>query len=346
VLWVALVVVAASAATLADAHLPARSHAVSPGGGFRDAARAPSRTYVSATTWLGGQTTAGTGETVTVYVSTSLAPELGTPRTWADYFAGLVHGAELSKLVAYVATYTEVQNLCGGGDAVGCYGGGQLATIGESLSWVDREDVASHEYGHHVAFNRDNSPWQAVAWGTKRWASLSNICARAAAGTVFPGDEAGRYRLNPGEGFAEAYRATNEAKNGASTFDWQLVDPSFYPDAAALQAVERDVLEPWSPSAKATAYRGRFAEGGKRTWTLTLPTPLDGQLLVTIRLPANKPYSLSLLAANRRTVLARGLWSAATQKSVNFTVCGQRSLVVRVTRVGPAGRFTVVVAGP
>ncbi len=260
----------------------------------------------SATTWIGGPTKAVTGETVTVYVSALLASEFRTPQGWADFFAGLVHGSELSSLTAYVATYAEIQSICGSDDALGCYGWGELYTIGEPLPWADPQDVATHEYGHHVALNRDNHPWQAVDWGTKRWASVANICARAATGAVYPGDEGDRYKLNPGEGFAEVYRATNEWRKGASSFDWQVVDGSFYPDSVALQAVEQDVLKPWTKSSASVA-RPRFTANGKKTWTLSVATPLDGQLTATLSLPTTKPYKLLAAHAGRQAARCRGL---------------------------------------
>jgi hypothetical protein len=93
-------------------------------------------------------------------------------------------------------------------------------------------------------------------------------------GTVFPGDEGQHYRQNPGEGFAEAYRALNNSKHGATTFDWPIVDTIFYPDTTALQAVEQDVLQPWTAPTVKTV-RGRFTTKGRRRFTLTLSTPLD-----------------------------------------------------------------------
>jgi hypothetical protein len=295
-------------------------------------------------TWLGGPTQASTGETVTVYVSSALPPELGTTQTWADTFAGFVHGPELGSLVAYVTTWAEIQDICGDTYALGCYGGGELYTIGEALPWADPVEIASHEYGHHVALNRDNSPWQAIAWGTKRWATLSNVCVRAAGGSAFPGDETDHYRLNPGEGFAEAYRATNEWKQGATSFDWQIVDGSFYPTTAALQAVEQDVLEPWTQSAP-NVVRARFTEKGKKTWTLAVATPLDGGLKATLSLPGTRPYTLSLLSTDGKT-LATGLWSGARTQTLSFVVCGQRSLLLRVVRGGPAGTFSLAITKP
>lgn len=349
-----VVLAAATAVCLVDATASRpRSENASPGvrtAALLEAAIAPRalsfpETARATLSWTGGRITASTGETLTVYVSTALPPHLGTPQSWADYFAGLMHGSELASLKAYVATLPEVWELCGWEDVVGCYGSSTLVTIGESLPDVSREEVTSHEYGHHVAANRDNAPWRAIDWGTKRWATVANICTRAANGGVFPGDESGRYRLNPGEGFAEAYRAANEGKKGATTFNWPIVDSSFYPDPAALQAVERDVLEPWVQP-PATTVRARFTAEGPKTWKRTVLAPLDGQLSVRLSLAETWPYKLALLTADGRSVLARGSWSSAKDQTLTFTVCGQRSFVLRVSRAGPAGRFAITVRMP
>src|SRR5262249_46532400 len=164
--------------------------------------------------WWGGPRTAATGESVTVFVSDSYPVDDALAQRWADFFAELVHGPELQQLTAYVAPPAEVQETCGSRYAPGCYGGGRIGLIGEPADGasVTPEEVARHEYGHHLAFNRGNPPWQAVDWGPKRWSSLAGICARVTAGTAFPGDEGDHYKENPGEAFAETYRALNDAK--------------------------------------------------------------------------------------------------------------------------------------
>jgi hypothetical protein len=256
----------------------------------------------------------------------------------------LPHGSELGLLTAYVAPLAEIEQLCGS-DALGCYGGNLLATIGDAVDWVPPEDVARHEYGHHVAFNRSNAPWLAVDWGTKRWASYASICARAASGTVYPGDEDAHYRLNPGEAFAETYRVMAEVKAGATGFAWSLVDASFSPDPTALRAVEEDVAKPWTaPTASVAA--ARFRPKGSKTWALNLATPLDGLLEARLTMPTGALYNVSLLSADGKTTLAKSLWSGTGEKALSFQVCGQRSVLIRVTRKGQAGRFRVAFSRP
>lgn len=286
--------------------------------------------------------TASTGDQITLYVSDAYGPD--QVQRWADFYARLPHGSEFGVLTAYVAPLAEVQTMCGD-EALGCYWSNRLVTIGESVGWVPAEEVAAHEYGHHVAFNRSNAPWLAVDWGTKRWASYVNICARAKAGTVYPGNEESWYRLNPGEAFAEAYRVLTETKSGATTFIWSLVDGSFYPDATALRAVEDDVMKPWSASSS-TRLVARFRTSGPKVWTRKVATPLDGIFSLAVTLPRGGLYDVTAVAADGKTVVARALWAGTAEKSATFQICGERSLAIRIVRRGAPGRFSIAMTRP
>jgi hypothetical protein len=296
------------------------------------------RVRLRAASWLGGTYTASTGETVRVLVSEDYPDTQAVGQRWADFLASLVHGSELALVTVYVLTPEEMLSFCGP-YALGCYGGNELAFMGEVADGVTPEEVARHEYGHHIAANRLNPPWLAVAWGPKRWASAADVCARAQRAEVFPGDEDAHYVLNPGEGFAEVYRVLNELKTGAPSFAWPLVDASFAPGSAELHAAEQDVVAPWlGPVAR--SYRARFTQRGNKVWRISVSTPLDGSLAVSLKLPRGALHELDVLAPGGR-ILARGLWSGRAEKRATATVCGERTLVLRVTRKGPEGSFTV-----
>ena len=312
---------------------PGRTTALTPAG----------RRQVRASAFWGHAYTTSTGETVNVSVSDTYPVDEAVGQSWADYFAGLVHGSELQLIHVYVLAPSEVEYVCGEG-SLGCYGSNELVMIGEPSGGIDPKEVAAHEYGHHIAFNRVNAPWVAEDWGTKRWASYANVCRRASGGTAYPGDEGDHYRLNPGEAFAEVYRALNDARAGLAT-TWPIVDATFYPDAAALQAVEDDVARPWTAPTSRTA-QVAFTARGPKVWRLTLRTPLDGQFDAALTMPKGGLYDVSLLAADGSTTLASGLWSGAAQKKLSFTICGQRSLHLRVTRTGLPGRFVVRYSQP
>jgi hypothetical protein len=289
--------------------------------------------------WWGGQYLTSAGEPVTVFVSELYPMNEAVARSWANFFAGLVHGEELRSLRVYIAPIDQVASMCGA-DALGCYGSSTMIISGDTVDGVAPTSVATHEYGHHVAANRLNPPWNTLDWGTKRWASGANVCARTAAGYLFPGNEDGNYHLNPGEAFAETYRVLNERLKGEASVDWQIVDSSFFPDSAALERVQQDVLEPWTAPAT-RRFSARFSSRQSRRWSVRLTTPLDGDLKVTLRLPAGSGHELTLLSADRSNVLARGLWAGSSSKTLNYRVCGARSLVLRVARNGRPGRFSV-----
>jgi hypothetical protein len=286
--------------------------------------------------WHGGRYETTSGESVKVVVSAAYAADSGAGQRWADFFGSLLHGPELSLLTAYVAPLDEVQELCHGSDVLGCYQGNRLVVMGEPAYGVSPQSVAAHEYGHHVAYNRANPPWAAIDWGTKRWATYENVCARTAALTAFPGDEGSMYFLNPGEAFAESFRVLN----GYAPDDWSIVDPSFRPDATALSLLREDVLDPWTPPTVRTI-SARFH--GSQTWTLRLAMPLDGELVARVSPGADE---LTLAGTDTKTVLAEGSWSTGGAKAIDYRVCGRRTVLLRVTRHTSSARFVVRLSSP
>jgi hypothetical protein len=292
--------------------------------------------------WVGGRFAVGAGEAVTVYVSATYGAGEGQAREWANWFASLPHGAELGLLTAYFAPLSEVESICASTDVLGCYAGQRLVSVGDSSTGLTPASIAAHEYGHHVANNRLNSPWAAIDWGTKRWSTYMHICARVQAHTAFPGDEGLNYPFNPGEGFAESYRVLVETNGTAQGYDWPIVDASFRPDQQSLAAIREDVLHPWTGPV-ATTVRGAFLRR-KHVWTSTVPTPLDGDARVELRAARGAIGNVSVVADDGRT-LATGSWTSGGGKSLVYRVCGARSLKLRVTRAG-GPRFTLRLSVP
>jgi hypothetical protein len=304
------------------------------------AAASPSARALQSASWDGGRYTIASGELVTVEVSPAYASDSGAGQRWADFFGSLVHGSELGLLTAYIAPLGEVADICGGsGEVLGCYWNDKLVAVGEVTDGLQPTSVARHEYGHHVAYNRNNAPWSALDWGTKRWASSVNVCARTAAGTAFPGDEGGFYALNPGEAFAESYRVLNEQLAGLPLL-WPILDTSFLPSPASLEALRQDVVDPWTGPATRTV-RAKFRPH-RHVWTTKLATPLDGDLTVRLSQGAD---DLQLVGDSRK-VLATGSWTSTGGKAVQFRICGQRSLTIRVRAGGRPAPFTLKVTKP
>jgi hypothetical protein len=310
---------------------------------FHDGALALRKLEAPLVAWHGGPTVAQTGEQVTVYVSDSYTADQNDVQGWADFIAGLVHGPELGLLTAYIATPDEVEGLCGA-NALGCYEEDRLVAIGDPIDGVTPQEVVMHEYGHHVALNRLNAPWPAVDWGPKYWATEQNVCARADDLTAFPGDEGLEYRLNPGEAFAETYRVLNEDPTLVNAFDWSIVDRSFMPNAAALEAVKNDVLRPWTAPTRLVVH-GRFNRRGRTTSATTVATPLDGAFSVSLTFPRSARDHI-VVADGRGRVIARGARSGPSSEKVNGFVCGSRSERLMVSRRAGSGEFTLRISRP
>jgi hypothetical protein len=282
----------------------------------------------------GGAYTVKSGVRVNVFSSTSYPVDEAANQAAADFVDRLVHGTEISSVKIYLAPPAEVGLLCQSTEADGCYYPKQseIVTVGEDTEWSTVEEVLAHEYGHHVANNRDNYPWPAIAYGTKRWATYMSICAKEAAGTIFPGDEGEHYLQNPGEGFAESYLHLNEVKLGIPETTW-FYDPSLAPDAGALAAIEQDVLKPWKDNV-IKRWNGRFGRRGQQQ-VRRFQTPLDGVFAAQLKGPRGSSLRLTGPAEVKRmsATLSAGL------------ICGQRSVTTRVVS-GGRGRYAAAAAIP
>jgi hypothetical protein len=298
----------------------------------------------AAITYRGGPITTSTGEVVDVRVSDTLPLETSTPEGWAEFMAKLTHGPELAQLTTFIVTFDELQEICGA-RALGCYGGNRMVAPGELVEDISPEEVVRHEYGHHIAYHRVNSPWAAIDWGPKRWASAANVCAKVTRREAFPGDEGSNYARNPGEVWAETYRLMDERKVGITTATWPIVASSFFPTEAMLQAAEQDVLAPWRAS-RTTTSTHLFGKRGPKVWWIPLTTSLDGNLRVSATLPNAGTHEVALVGANRRTVVKRAQWVGQRSKRLEGSICGQRSLFVRVSQSGAPGRVRVSVTTP
>jgi hypothetical protein len=291
---------------------------------------------LDAASFWGGPTTASTGEAVTVFVSNTYPMDPATQKRWADFLASLLHGTELSLLNAYLMPLSEVQSYCGA-QALACYSANNSTLIApgdDPATDTSAEAVVAHEYGHHVAAHRSNAPWPAVDYGTKRWASYEQVCRRTASGELHPGAETvSQYETNPGEAYAETFRVLNERRLGVPETPWDIVTKSLYPDASALALVEQDVTQPWTADTT-TTYRGT---SGRR---YTFATALDGPLAVKVTASKRTKVRLQVGTSAATTTTAGGSRSAAR------TVCGSRTMQVRVTRVAGKGGYTLTVAKP
>jgi hypothetical protein len=292
----------------------------------REAMRPSSARRIAASSWWGGPIVTTTGETVTIYVSDRFPQDESTRLSWANFFAWLYHGSELSTVVIYQAPYDEVQEICGP-DSAGCYSPSRRILVfpGDLGAGAD-SDIGAHEYGHHIAASRHNDPWDSNDWGPKRWASVVGVCSRVAAGTAFPGDEGDHYTLNSGEGFAEAYRILNIQRGGTWANFPLIVDSSFAPTADSLAAVLGDVQQPWS-APTVQSWDGKFAPP-----VVNLSATVGPRSTIGLKTAAGTP--VRALAAGTYAITVRDL-----STNNNFHLSGSAGLD---RRTGVAGRGRVV----
>jgi hypothetical protein len=268
-------------------------------------------------------------------------PALG--QRWADFLASLIHGPELSTVNVLLSTPQEITRICGQ-DALACYSarGAQLYAPGDDpTASLSAEAVITHEYGHHVAANRNNAPWDALDWGPKRWDSSMQVCAATKQGHLSPGaEDPVRYEQNPGEGWAETYRLLNQRRLGLPDSPWEIVSQALYPTDAALAAAQLDVTSPWEGDATTT--RAGAVTRVSRTRSYTVATPLDGTLKLTLRASAGLRVSVDLFASSTHVAHMTG----AGTLSRSTTVCGARTYRVRVTELKGRGSFQLAVSKP
>jgi hypothetical protein len=292
------------------------------------------------TGFWGGDYMTPANERVTIYSSNAYTIDPAANQRWADFLGQLMHGPELSRVTIYFATAPELDRLCHGeADLVhyvlGCYGSDTIIAIGEDTGSISAEAVLTHEYGHHIAANRSNAPWRGLEWGPKQWASAMNICAMARAHVVFPGDESLLYRLNPGEGFAEAYRWATARTAQDPIGTWDVLDTWLYPGHDAIQAIADSVLRPWMRN-RVKTFTGTFTTPGSSLRRFHFVSGLDGAFTVSVRGTANVRIAIS----DGRRVVARGRSAART------TICGGfRHLTVRLTGLG-RGTYRLAVSLP
>jgi hypothetical protein len=291
----------------------------------------------SALAWGGSYPTGDAlGSYVQIQASDSYPVDQALPQGWATYLGTLVHGPEIAHLTLDLLPLSSVQSVCGA-QALACYDPQRqeiFASPEDQLGDPPAKEIVTHEYGHHIANNRVDPPWAAIDYGTKRWSSYENICAKAAAGTASPGDEGSHYFQNSGEAFAEAYRVLNLQKQGQTNIGWDIVDPSFYPDATALSLLEQDVTTPWVAPTLSKLH-GSFGTGVVRTFKVQ--TQLDGSFTARLISPTKAKMRLALY--NGSTLVLRAA-------SIRYQICGQRTLTLKVERASGRGIFTVDVTKP
>ncbi len=281
------------------------------------------------------------GYAVSVTVSATYAATHASIQSFVDLLGKLPHGSEMGRLKLLIAAPEEVGSLCGGGsETLACYvpSAQQLIAPGEQPPNTDLTPayIIAHEYGHHVANNRTNSPFSAEDWGPKYWSSSKLVCLGVTDKRYFPGDEGDNYAANPGEAWAETY-----AQLTYPGVAWDYL-PSLKPDSASLAAARRDVTSPWKRRRSARFSGELSSKTRKRDFRLTLK--LDGSLSVALSGPKRSNYDLAVRAQSER----QGSTSrAGSRDKLSFrSACrasASENLTVRVVRRSGSGRFKLTV---
>lgn len=284
-------------------------------------------------------TTAG-GSRVTVKIVAGYAPEPAYSQSVVTFLDSLLHGAELDGLTVFVVLPEEMRATCGG-PAAACYFTERdtMYIVGEaSYGGFPTSYVVAHEYGHRLADARRNTPFGggALAWGTKRWASVERVCPGFFQRKYVPGSQGRDYLRNPGEAFAEAYAWLNF---GPQLVAWEFIG-SLRPNAAAYTAIERDVLEPWAPTK--FELEGRLTRRGARK-TYPLQTQNDG--LLKVQMTGGGDLAVGLLDARGRLVAASAK-PRTSRERFNFLVCGTRKAKLIVEATGASGDYRLQVSQP
>ena len=122
-----------------------------------------------------------------------------------------------------------------------------------------------------------------------------------------------------------------------------VVSRLLYPDATALALLQQDVLSPWTGNTSSTTSATLTRRA--RVKTIAVSTPLDGTLGVTARAAKSERVRVQILSpsgvASASTVVA-----GAASRSTSGTVCGTRTVRVRLKLTGGSGRVVLTTSSP
>ena len=228
------------------------------------------------------------GYQVAVEASSAYPVDPAADQALVDFLASRVHGPELGDLNVYVGTPAEIVRLCGGdSEVVACYAidEARMYVPGESVRGVPVEYPLTHEYGHHIAMWRSNSPWDALDWGAKYWSSAMRICTGVRRGLLFPGNQGAHYWDDPGEGFADGYAHLHYPQT-----DWYY-NELMRPNGKAFAAIRRDVLHPWT-GPRSRTFRGRLGKR-QRVRAFHIRLELDGDMAFRLTAPRGAVYEVA-----------------------------------------------------
>jgi hypothetical protein len=343
---------ASAALTVALASFaPATAPAPAVAPAFRDhVSRSPAARRLRAHAAQAAQTIGvRTKEGYVVRVSFTAAAGVQIPlaQAYVGFLDALPHGPELARLRMLIAQPSEVGTLCGGGeDVLACYGAddSQMIVPSTGLDATTADGSYStayeltHEYGHHIAANRSDAPFDALDYGPKYWSSYELVCGRTIDRKLAPGNETTNYLQNPGEAWAETY-----ARLAYPGQPWTFTS-LLRPDAGALAAARRDVLDPWT-GPRVRTFRMPASRTAER---FRVALHLDGALKAKVTGRAGSRVGVAVSSGaqsvgSSRAAGSTGTWSLRygcrdrAQETLSFRVrrsAGRGPVTLRVTYPG------------
>jgi hypothetical protein len=309
----------------------------------------------SAASGFGGPITVTVGgkqSTVTIYTSNAFTRDISVNQSWATFFATIPHGSELSSLTVMIESIDQITADCGS-TADSCYdpNSNTMNLVGVTpLDGSDMEQIAAHEYGHHIATNRLNPPWDPVTWGPKYWASAQRVCSHSTglARKMYPGDEGSHYEDNPAEIWAETYRVIASRQAGLTDEGWLILNDAWNPKLPGHQtdlllgAGLRDVTSPWT-TARTGGISGSFARTGQQSTTVRIPLSLDGTVSASASTSGGLRVQVKLLKSTGATA-ATGI--SSTTSKATYRACSQPFVTARIARISGTGRWALLTSNP
>ena len=258
---------------------------------------------------------------MTIYASTSYPQDDATGQKWADFVASLVHGPEIARVRIFLQPSREIRATCGR-HGPRLLRRSRRRAVRARRGRSRRPDRRGDRRARVRPPRRGQPREQPVAGRRLRHEALVDHGAASAPACApassRPGTRTTNYERNPGEAYAEAYRVLNERKLGLPETPWEIVDETPVPGRRRAR--------------RARAGR-RVAVARRRDPPLQRRRPRRAP--TRSRRRSTAPCARRFAPARRGTVEILG--SSGTRlangpATASATVCGDRSVRVRVTR--------------
>ena len=276
-------------------------------------------------------TSTANGASVTVRVSDAFPDGSDRGRRWAEFFSTMPHGAELATVTITVVTAAELPASC---------------QLGRARVLPPGRD---HHRRRGARRRHARGGGEARVRPPRRGEQAQLSLAGARLGPEALGHRCPRLRRRdrrlgpPGRRGRTTTRRIRPRRGPRSTASSPSAPPGCpaTPGRSSSAATSRTTRcsprpvrtsctrgRPRRPAGSAARSRRRGSDSGSARWRRRSTATSS----VKLSMPAGPRHDVTLLAANGRTVLARWTAFTSTTRTITTTICGQRSVVLRVTR--------------